>query len=56
MIDCVAPRQLLHILNLFGVNLPKSVFGIDAIPNNDLNWRYAVCFFSINSQPNDSKN
>ena len=46
--------QSLQILNLFGIKLPKSVFGIDAIPINNLNWRYAQCCVSIHSQHNDT--
>ena len=44
--------QLLQLLKLFGVMLPKSVFGIEAIPNTDLIWRYAVCvvfLYTLNS-------
>ena len=43
----------LQLLHLFGVMLPKSVFGTDAIPNTDLICRYAVC--SIHAQLNDSQ-
>ena len=37
------------------IPLPKSVFGIDAIPNTDQNWRYAVWCISIHSNPMTAK-
>ena len=47
--------QGLQLLILFGIMLPKSVFGINGIPNTDLTLRYAVCCVSIHFQPNDYK-